>query len=91
MQAFQPRPIRHPLFRNLSSADAVARLEAGDDGDCVFRPSTRGVHMLNLTIRLAADIYVHIDIGEGPKVGPPNPPRLCFPLLRAVTRGLFLL
>lgn len=47
----------------------MARLgDRGQDGDCLFRPSTRGVHMLHLTVRLAADCYLHIDVREGNKV-----------------------
>lgn len=68
-QTFQPRPIRHALFKNLSQPDAVARLEGkGEDGAWLFRPHPRGVHLLHLTIRLAADCYLHMEIREGSKV-----------------------
>lgn len=57
----------------MSAADAVARLgDRGQNGDCLFRPSTRGVHMLHLTVRLAADCYLHIDVREGNKVRLPG-------------------
>lgn len=41
-QAFIPRPIRHPLFKNLSAPDVIHALStAGEDGDCMFRPSQK--------------------------------------------------
>ena len=73
--AFQPRSIRHPLFRNVGIADAVDWLmkPEREDGDCLFRPSHRGPNMIHVTIRLDRDNILHVDIEEGPKVGPAQP------------------
>ena len=40
-QAFVPRPIKHPLFKNMTGQQAVTALETKDDFDFIFRPSPR--------------------------------------------------
>ena len=46
---YLPRTVLHPLFRNCSGADASAHLAARSVGECVVRPSTRGVDHLTVT------------------------------------------
>ena len=40
-QAFVPRPIKHPLFKNMTGQQAVTALETKDDFEFIFRPSPR--------------------------------------------------
>lgn len=53
-RAFVPRPINHPLFKNVSVGDAVAQLEARPDGSCIIRPSQKGTDRLQVCALPAA-------------------------------------
>ncbi len=66
---FVARPIQHPLFKNLSMADAAAQLqEPGVPvGQAIVRPSTRGAKGLWLTMKLPDGIW-HLYIEEQGKV-----------------------
>jgi transcription elongation factor SPT6 len=72
-QMFVNRPIRHPLFKNLSMVEAAGELEHKDVGECLFRPSAKGTNQLCITIKLhqgpEGPYLLHREIREGPKVG----------------------
>ncbi|KAI8347945.1 SH2 domain-containing protein [Mortierella sp. GBAus27b] len=61
---FLPRKVTHPLFKNMTSGEAVKYLSDKNRGDLVIRPSTRGVDHLSVTVKLGEDIYHHFDILE---------------------------
>ncbi|KAI3425064.1 hypothetical protein D9Q98_008441 [Chlorella vulgaris] len=65
LNQFVARPIQHPLFKNLSMADAAAQLqEPGVPvGQAIVRPSTRGAKGLWLTMKLPDGIW-HLYIEE---------------------------
>ncbi|GAB4816099.1 hypothetical protein N2152v2_003145 [Parachlorella kessleri] len=67
---FVSRPIRHPLFKNVSLQDSVAELlarEGAEPGEAVIRPHGKGPHMLALTLLLPDQLVQHVDIKEGAK------------------------
>ena len=71
---FTKRPISHPLFKNISLAEANRLLENGEAGECLLRPSSKGTDRIVLTMKyhdggVDRKIYKHIDIKEGPKKG----------------------
>lgn len=67
---FIARPIRHPLFKNLSMHEAAAELlERTEVGEGMFRPHPKGPHMLALTLLLPDGVVQHVDIKEGAKGG----------------------
>ncbi|KAF9363497.1 Transcription elongation factor spt6 [Mortierella sp. NVP85] len=61
---FLPRKVTHPLFKNMTSGEAISYLSDKSRGDLVIRPSTRGVDHLSVTVKLGEDIYHHFDILE---------------------------
>ena len=69
-QLFVPRPIEHPLFRNVSKAEAEQLLEAMDDGECVMRPSSNRTSIaLALKVHYAGPslrLILHVEIKENP-------------------------
>ena len=66
---FIARKIDHPLFQNVSPLDAQMKLESGEVGDVIIRPSTQGVTNVSLTMKYGPGIYGHYDIKEGAKPG----------------------
>lgn len=64
------RPIQHPLFRNITLAEAAAELapDSVPVGRCIIRPSaTRGPNALNISMKLPLSVW-HIEIDEKGKV-----------------------
>ena len=47
LSAYIKRVISHPAFRNFTFKDAEQYLEGMDNGECVFRPSSK-VNVLSL-------------------------------------------
>lgn len=60
----QQRVIKHSLFRNFNSAQAVEALRNQNRGDCIIRPSSKGPDHLAVTWKIADDVYQHIDVLE---------------------------
>ncbi|EFN54675.1 hypothetical protein CHLNCDRAFT_58171 [Chlorella variabilis] len=62
---FVPRPIQHPLFKNMSQIDAAAQLqEAGVPvGQAILRPSRNGIKYLGISIKLPESVW-HLDAEE---------------------------
>ncbi|QIX00654.1 hypothetical protein AMS68_006171 [Peltaster fructicola] len=58
------RVIKHPLFRNFSSAQAEAFLATQGPGDCVIRPSSKGLDHLAVTWKVHDNLYQHLDVLE---------------------------
>merc|ERR1719204_147602 len=71
---FIPRRIDFPLFKNLSKDDAEKHLEKKREGDCLIRPSSKGLKYLSLTWKMANDphIFVHFSIKENNKISGPD-------------------
>ena len=61
---YQPRKITHKDFKNCSIGTAMQDLQNRRDGHYIFRPSSKGLDHLTLTIKLYSAIYTHIDIFE---------------------------
>ena len=61
---FIPRRIAHEKFKNISSRRALAELAESENGDYVFRPSTRSEDSITLTWKFWKKNFVHIDIIE---------------------------
>jgi len=70
---FIPRSIKHPLFMNVSRAEAETLLMDRGVGDIIFRPSSKGVNFLTITWKVLDDVYFHEEIAEMQK---PNPSTL---------------
>lgn len=53
---------------NISSKDAIKRLQSEDNGEFYFRPSSRGINYVMLTWKFFEGNIVHIDIEESDKM-----------------------
>ncbi|KAJ1892160.1 Transcription elongation factor spt6, partial [Kickxella alabastrina] len=58
------RNIPHPLFKPLNAREAERYLAARPRGDCVIRPSSRGVDHIAVTWKVAEGLFQHIDVRE---------------------------
>ncbi|KAF2163702.1 hypothetical protein M409DRAFT_57201 [Zasmidium cellare ATCC 36951] len=58
------RVIKHTLFRNFNSHQAVEALKNQSRGDCIIRPSSKGTDHLAVTWKIADNVYQHIDVLE---------------------------
>ena len=58
------RIIRHPSFENVDYKEAEKLMLNLEQGEAIFRPSSKGVDHLTLTWKVAPEIYQHIDIKE---------------------------
>lgn len=58
------RVIKHPLFRPFHSVQAEEFLGGQGRGDCVIRPSSKGLDHLAVTWKVHDGIYHHIDVLE---------------------------
>ncbi|KAJ2778982.1 Transcription elongation factor spt6, partial [Coemansia javaensis] len=58
------RTVPHPLFKPLNGREAEQYLAARPRGDCVIRPSSRGIDHIAITWKVADDLYQHIDVKE---------------------------
>lgn len=47
------RTIDHPNFKNVSQTEAVQLLEDMSEGEAIFRPSTKSINMIILTIKVS--------------------------------------
>ena len=47
--------------------DAQGQLANADIGECILRPSSKGVSHLSITMKFYQGVYFHTDIKEGPK------------------------
>ncbi|KAJ2381958.1 Transcription elongation factor spt6, partial [Coemansia sp. RSA 2603] len=63
-QTARMRTIPHPLFKPLSAREAEQYLAARPPGDCVIRPSSRGVDHIAVTWKVAEGLCQHIDVRE---------------------------
>ncbi|XP_065055473.1 transcription elongation factor SPT6-like isoform X3 [Rhopilema esculentum] len=62
--AYIKRVISHPAFKNFTFRDAEKFLEDLEQGECVFRPSSKGSDHLTVTWKVHTAIYQHVDIRE---------------------------
>lgn len=67
IQNFTKRVVIHPKFKNVTYNESLPILQKLTIGDCIIRPSSRGVDHLTLTWKIEDDIYHHIDIRESNK------------------------
>lgn len=58
------RVIKHPLFMPFNSAQAEAFLATQGRGDCVIRPSSKGLDHLAVTWKVHENLYQHLDVLE---------------------------
>lgn len=61
---FAQRHVRHPLFHNVSYAEAVTRLQEKPVGDVIIRPSSKGPDCLSITWLFQPNWCMHIDVEE---------------------------
>ncbi|CAN0922993.1 Transcription elongation factor SPT6 homolog [Linum grandiflorum] len=61
---FKARMISHPLFRNITSDEAMKLLADLQPGKSIIRPSSRGPSSLSLTLKVYDGVYAHKDIVE---------------------------
>jgi len=64
---FISRPIKHPLFRNVGVHEAVSLLASAPPGEVIVRPHRRATDKLCCTMKLADDLFWHIDVVEAGK------------------------
>ncbi|KAJ1492575.1 SH2 domain-containing protein [Baffinella frigidus] len=55
--AYAKRNIHHPMFKNFSRAATIKKLEEGDVGDYIIRPSKAGTAFLNVTRKVHEGVY----------------------------------
>ena len=67
-QKYIPRRIVHEKFKNVGCQGCIDYLRNRDIGDCLFRPSSRGLNNLTLTWKFYKQVYSHIDIVEEDKL-----------------------
>ncbi|XP_076154074.1 transcription elongation factor SPT6 [Alosa pseudoharengus] len=58
------RVIAHPSFHNINFKQAEKMMESMDQGDMVFRPSSKGESHLTLTWKISDGIFQHVDVRE---------------------------
>ncbi|KAJ2821473.1 Transcription elongation factor spt6 [Coemansia erecta] len=58
------RTIPHPLFKPLNGREAEQYLATRPRGDCVIRPSSRGVDHIAITWKVGDSLFQHIDVRE---------------------------
>merc|ERR1711881_6922 len=58
------RVIKHPLFKAFSTSQAQEFLGSQGRGDCVIRPSSKGLDHLAVTWKVSDNVYQHIDVIE---------------------------
>ncbi|KAJ2491500.1 Transcription elongation factor spt6 [Coemansia sp. RSA 2050] len=61
------RTIPHPLFKPFNSREAEQYLDGRPRGDCVIRPSSRGLDHIAITWKVAEGLFQHIDVQERDK------------------------
>lgn len=66
-QTYVKRVIVHPSFKNCTFAEAERLLMSMDQGEAIFRPSSKGPDHLTVTWKVDTDILQHIDIQEQDK------------------------
>lgn len=68
---FIERNIVHPLFLNVDRDGAIVHLEGKNQGEAVIRPSTKGIHFLSVTWKVAGEedaVCFDFEIEEKEKV-----------------------
>ncbi|KAJ2481900.1 Transcription elongation factor spt6 [Coemansia sp. RSA 2131] len=58
------RSIPHPLFKPLNGREAEQYLATRPRGDCVIRPSSRGMDHIAITWKVGDNLFQHIDVRE---------------------------
>ncbi|OBA20167.1 transcription elongation factor Spt6 [Metschnikowia bicuspidata var. bicuspidata NRRL YB-4993] len=58
------RNVQHPLFHNFNHKQAEEYLAPQSVGDCVIRPSSRGINYLNITWKVANNLFQHLSVEE---------------------------
>ncbi|KAJ2763231.1 Transcription elongation factor spt6, partial [Coemansia nantahalensis] len=58
------RTVPHPLFKPLNGREAEQYLAARPRGDCVIRPSSRGIDHIAITWKVGDGLFQHIDVKE---------------------------
>ncbi|XP_047948242.1 transcription elongation factor SPT6 homolog [Salvia hispanica] len=66
-KCFKPRMIVHPHFQNITPDAAIKFLADKDPGESVIRPSSRGLSILTLTMKVYDGVYANTLIEEGGK------------------------
>lgn len=58
------RNVQHPLFHNFNHKQAEEYLAPQSVGDCVIRPSSRGINYLTITWKVANNLFQHLSVEE---------------------------
>lgn len=58
------RVIKHPLFRPFNAVQAEEFLGSQARGDCIVRPSSKGLDHLAVTWKVSDSVFQHIDVLE---------------------------
>lgn len=58
------RNLQHPLFHNFNHQQAAEFLAPQSVGDCVIRPSSKGLNYLTVTWKVANNIFQHLSVEE---------------------------
>jgi transcription elongation factor SPT6 len=61
------RKINHTKFLNVGYSNAVTTLTSKEDGEYVFRPSSKGINNITLTWKFFNTCFVNLDIQEQEK------------------------
>ncbi|KAI8320157.1 hypothetical protein GQ54DRAFT_225732 [Martensiomyces pterosporus] len=61
------RTIPHPLFKPFNGRQAEQYLASRPRGDCVIRPSSRGMDHIAITWKVGDGLFQHIDVKEAGK------------------------
>lgn len=61
---YMKRNIVHPAFHNISFDAAIKMMENMDQGEAIFRPSSKGADHLTVTWKVDKGFYQHIDVRE---------------------------
>jgi transcription elongation factor SPT6 len=67
-QTYTKRVIAHPQFKNVGYQQAVNYLNGMEIGECIIRPSSKGVDHLTVTWKVNLNCYQHVDVLEEKKM-----------------------
>lgn len=63
-QNAKTRTVQHPLFRQFGARQAEEYLAPQAVGDCVLRPSSKGLDYLTVTWKVANNLFQHLSVHE---------------------------
>ncbi len=67
-QTYTKRVIAHPQFKNIGYQQAINHLKEMEIGECIIRPSSKGIDHLTITWKVYNNCYQHVDVLEEKKI-----------------------